>query len=440
MERSLSEIVNLSSEIHSGRYGPRSKRGTVLYSELLATEFKKNVDNKELQILLDLSGSMSGSLHLVQASIQAFLMSLKENRISHDDISLTIIGYNSDAWVIYAPGNDVGIDDAVNSISAGGKTDMGKAIELGFSINDKSKCTWMLILSDGVSNAGKCQTLESFKKLKERTPANTSIVTVGYGSNFDIEVLRELGRGFVYAENIETIPTIFGSLAHEVTTSLGFNASMHLSYFDPSRDNSNLKDLKFVIGENDIGSIYSEKNFITGLLIEDPELIESLKDSEILIVFEWLDIPSMSKIKRSVGIKWCDGEPSDTYREAYYNSCKGRRMDMLRTSENVSADCNRIRSELREWTEDCAVPHQQELLKLITGFEKAMKFGRETTSLKYLSAAKSFDTRRQETYTKSKCMTTGQKEMVKSVNDHYSTIKPVESSSHSRPKYSRTGM
>ena len=428
----------ISTNVYTGRYGPPSRTGTVLFSEVDIDESKTSWTNGQLLIIVDLSGSMTRAIPMMKASLLALWAAIQDSDDS-DCVELTLIGYNTTAWVIYSPESDVGFEDSVERICAEGMTDMGAALELGFSLKNSSKCTWMLFLSDGCPTTGKYQTVESFEKLKETIPDNTNITTIGYGKDFDIAILENIGDHFIYIENMEQIPSVFGSLAHEVAASWGFNARFDISYTDPTRDSSNLANLRFIIGDNSIGSLYPGKKFTIGLLIEDIGLVNALKKSEIVLKFEWICAFTMTKESKTVEVIWNDEEPPKKYRAKYYSSCKGRRMHMLRTSKSVLFDCKKIREELNEWVEPCALVHREELLRIIDGFERSIRSGGDLRSMKYASAAGSFEARKQATYTSGTGMTSGQKEMVSKVRDKYLKVVPTGSGSSSRYTYHTPG-
>ena len=154
-----------------------------------------------------------------------------------------------------------------------GGTNMGAGIELAYKLKDPSRATWIIVMTDGVSNIGAYQTPDSFKELSRRRPLNSRIITLGYGTEFNAEILKNLGE-YTQFDNQEQIATVFGSLAFEVMNTWGFNARISIL-----NKPDEYQMLKIVIGQEDIGSLYPDKIFRYGCVF-GPTDLKTFKESK----------------------------------------------------------------------------------------------------------------------------------------------------------------
>ena len=157
-------------------------------------------------------------------------------------------------------------DDLVASLEVEGSTNMGEGIELAYSLcpqggaahmqGPDARASWIVVLTDGESNQGKYQSVEAFTDLALRIPPNAKIISLGYGTEFNMHILDSIGD-FTYLQDSESIPGFMGSLAHEISTCSVLNVRIGFPQ-RPDEDKDNLKDLRspridIVFGSQNVG-------------------------------------------------------------------------------------------------------------------------------------------------------------------------------------------
>jgi hypothetical protein len=163
---------------------------------------------------------MSDALPMVKNSLRAFISLLP----LASSLEVIIITFSDEVKKVYpAASPPVTADDAIANMTASGMTNLGDAVHMAYSNAPAENRSWIVILTDGAPNLGPCQTLDSMKVLAEAKPKNVvKIITLGYGSQFNVDFLTALGE-FTYLESFETIPRTMGGVHHEVTTASAFD-------------------------------------------------------------------------------------------------------------------------------------------------------------------------------------------------------------------------
>jgi len=219
-------------------YGVIGKnQGPLIYFSL-CQENKENhyaMHNKNIYFLFDNSASMYYTLPAVKTSILTF-RDLMCGRTSsfHPPVTKELFNKYMANFKLFTfsevtkhiwPSLEEDFESVVNSVEPEGSTNMGEAIETVFKHCNPQKANWVVIFTDGESNKGKYQTEQAFKELATKIPENTKIITLGYGTEFNVEILNSIGD-FTFLENVESIPTFMGMLTHEISTCSVFQAKV----------------------------------------------------------------------------------------------------------------------------------------------------------------------------------------------------------------------
>ena len=438
----LNENIKLkaSVEAYNGRYGPEDYKGIVLNATIRCDEESQTPKNKELIFVVDLSGSMSESISTLRGSLRAFRDSLigrdpKTDCRSNEDVeqefcktaNIRLIGYSETAWEIYPKIDKNNAkctwDDMIeHEIRSHGITNMGAGIELAFSLSDPERCTWIVVMTDGISNHGKYQCRESFQRLRDMAPNNTRIVTLGYGKSFNTKVLTIMGE-FTYIETKEQIPMVFGSIANELKHTWGFGAYWKMT--------GNVPIYKYIIGSPKFGCLYQQREFTTGIIPKCPEdSFDFMKwlTTEQPLNLKFILVQNMKEVSIPFSVNILRTSPSEKFREKYYASAKGRRLNILynvshrhvvNPSEIMNV-CKEIRYSIDKWTEDCSLLHKEELLRMIEDMESLSQSGGHQSEYKtigYAAAARTVDCTLQTSNTVEREYTASQRQSVESCLD-----------------------
>ncbi len=201
----------------------------------------KSTSNREIILVIDVSGSMKSIINTVKLSLKSFRdvinreiktlekdiemkqMGLnKDNQKPEDDdnqkpdetIPISLITFNDKATIF---------DDDIDTLTTGGKTNISKAVNLAFSIESVNKMTWIILFSDGQPNNG-ILTEEGFRNLASMKPKRTKIVCAGFKKDSSCNILSALGD-FSFIDNETDIDPFFKSVAFEIITATYVNFS-----------------------------------------------------------------------------------------------------------------------------------------------------------------------------------------------------------------------
>ena len=381
-------------QTYKGHYGA-SNFGTLVHTKISVPDSKPTFENKEIILVVDLSGSMESSIKQLRASLRAFWSSINELENSDtcdifipSKISLRLIGYSDNAWEIY-PGGSAESDSAgesksfdqsvIDDVYSRGYTNMGAGIVLAFAKTDPRKATWIVVLSDGRSNQGAYQSPDAFTKLMTVKPSRTRVLSIGYGDNFNADTLRAIGD-FTYISDPEDIPVFFGNLATEVHTAVAITASIKASFGG-----------KIVIGSKKIGCLCSGRDYLYGIVPKKAPIDGKIILTYDLINFTDLEINTLIAIDVfNVPAPSAGGAPEDV-RRIYYSFAAMRRLNILYScmkSPNIIA---KVKADVESWKEECA----QESKAKVLGFVAKLEAGVSSRTVGYQMVADVNDTQRQ---------------------------------------------
>jgi len=312
--------LSIYAKKYSGDYGFQKNTADIVHIKLYSEnqDHINFLENKEVILVIDVSSSMYDSLPKVKASLLAFRDALLQK--SHEEldpdpvvrdinfrdyIDMTIVVFSEKAKVIWCSKNSIETyEQAVHKMKTESLTNLGAGIELAFSKKDLEKNTWIIVMSDGECNKGQYRTCRSFKKLCNLSkPQKCKLISLGYGQQFDSEVLRVLGN-FVYIDNSEKIPYIFGNIAEEINTAWAYDCEIDI-FNDNHLDDDIIipegkKDsrVKILIGDKNIETLSHNKTYHLLYLphgnIKDKELLNEYKSVKI----NFKDLENLLEAKR----------------------------------------------------------------------------------------------------------------------------------------------
>lgn len=252
-----------------------------------AKEMPENwcLNRKNVILVVDVSASMLHTMNSLKASILTFrdLISGRKNSkqpvVSDEQFkeilpNFHLITFSDEAVLKWS--NNVGgrglssglsFDDFVGSLEVEGSTNMGAALELAYSLcpnggsatmqGSDALASWIVVLTDGASNRGKHQTAEAFAELETEKPPNTKIISLGYGTDFEVATLDVIGD-FTHLPDSESIPGFMGALSHEISTCGLIDVRIGLNDLTGPRD--------ILFGSQKVGWFANERKYYFGFV------------------------------------------------------------------------------------------------------------------------------------------------------------------------------
>jgi hypothetical protein len=369
------------------RYGAKTTNEgplCTLHLEALDVPPLYAMEHKSVTFVVDLSGSMEDTLPHVKMSLLAFRsvlfpMNMPKSReiASRWRHNLNIVTFSDTASHLWSSKSCKTFEEAVMSMEISDATNMGAGIEMAFALarENPNKATWIVVLTDGVSNAGMYQTPESFAFLAKLAPLNTKLVTIGYGDNFDPNILNALGD-FSHLKGVEDIPVLMGALAHEVSTASMFGVKIDMGENMGENRSETKSETKseIKIGQTFVGVLSTGREFIFGFVpcYSSMEKLQNLivqgtciTEHGLQHVFEMDIFSSASALFRPL---WtCDYSPEapENIRRAFYASATAKMLLETFHSKNSEGQIlKRIKHEVGLWTDKCAIESKETLLRI----------------------------------------------------------------------------
>ncbi|MEE8386959.1 MAG: VWA domain-containing protein [Acidiferrobacterales bacterium] len=230
-----------------------------------------NLPPANLVFLVDVSGSMrsANKLGLLKSSLKLLAKRLHKR----DRISLVV--YAGASGVVLPPtagNNTAAIVSALDSLTAGGRTNGAAGIRLAYAIAEqafiKGGINRVILATDGDFNVGTVN-FEALKNLvEEKRKSGITLTTLGYGSgNYNdhlMEQLADVGNGnYAYIDTLneankvlvtEMASTLF-TIAKDVKIQIEFNADVVKEYRLIGYENRMLKREDFNNDKVDAGDI-----------------------------------------------------------------------------------------------------------------------------------------------------------------------------------------
>ncbi len=231
------ESVGFEARWGADRFGSAG-REAVLQIGLATRERPAEQDIPPLNVALviDHSGSMSGDrIANVKKSILAFVERLRPiDRVA-------VVGFNHEANVILEAGpveNSRRIEQVIESIEAGGSTDIHAGLMLGYEQiaagYDDEKTNRVILLTDGRTNSGVTDLEQIVTESLEFNKQGIDVSTIGLGNDLNHQLLRQLakaGRGLIhFVDNAKDIRKIFIEELESLLSPVARNISVELEF------------------------------------------------------------------------------------------------------------------------------------------------------------------------------------------------------------------
>lgn len=389
----MSDIITVRT--YSGCYGGETTNiGDIIVTTINCPTYEHSLSHKQIIFVVDESGSMLDTIKTIQASLfvtRNAILKLEGYNVNNLDenardqiftrcCNSCIITFSEDAKCRWESTLALGheeittFSDAVLNISAESSTNMGDALKLAFSKKDPNCVTWIILFTDGMSNRGPCQTIDSFKNIMNEIPIHTKVIPLGFTTNFDPDILSVIGA-MTYIETEENIPEIFGGIVGEIVTCYGFDAivtlpSLSNNYINPD-DIIIVPDIinerpRDAIGSNRIGCLFNERKFIHGYLPwGNHQREEFAKYVGLLGTLSYFDILSRSMVNIEFTVNRGEEIIPDEVYENYFLSSKGRILLDIYQSRKSKIYINSIKNKISDWKHRSAIPHKEEILRIL---------------------------------------------------------------------------
>lgn len=390
-----------TANVYSGQYGTSDQTGTLVHVQLTSSDDitlnPPSAANKQLIIVLDVSGSMAGSMANIKSSLLAIrdavlgmtppeILALSErDRDARFRLKLDIIIIpfseevrEDEIWSSQGQSkNTATFEKYVDSLNTRCMTNMGAGIMKAFEIGAMNKFKWICVLTDGESNKGVHRTVDSFQQLVSSKPPNSKIVPIGYGSQFNPEVLRKMGD-FVYIENTEVIPYVFGNLIAEIMTTWAYNCVINSDAvcgdsFDELTDDTIIRPAvststpsQIIVGKRFVGTIYNGRTYDLVYLVGNSNQPVNQLSYQYELISGGLTVRHDIVLNRNVNL-----QPPVSLRKTYFDAEKGRIMMRLyhivqmKRYKNTTAELAAIRAKMNTWTDPICAEHREEIKKML---------------------------------------------------------------------------
>ncbi len=271
-----------------------------------------------LVFVIDVSGSMNreNRLNLVKKSLFFLIDELDK----HDRIG--IVTFNTSARMVLPMTqvrNRSRIYDAVRSLSAGGSTNAGEGLRIGYRMAEKwfdeERTNRIIMCSDGVANTGTTNPDELLRRIKRSADMGITLSTIGVGmGNYNDVLLEQLGDkgngNYSYVDDLEEAKRVFvdnltGTLeviARDVKIQVDFDPEVVRSYRLIGFENRDVADHKFRDDREDGGEIGAghEVTALYEIKFERQPRREAKRLGTIFIRYKDADGMEVSEISRPI--------------------------------------------------------------------------------------------------------------------------------------------
>lgn len=390
-------MINVTAKSFSGKYGTDNEVGDIIHVNIKVDDTNNtNSENKEIIFLTDVSGSMESSMKEVKSSLLAFRDSLvgknptemekfspvtREELLKHS-IKTRLITFSNEAREVWSSGCDDGdtFENIVTGLRTEALTNMGDALKMAFDKTDNNVFTWIVAMTDGESNRGSCRTRDSFQRMvTSNKPLNSKIVSLGYGTKFDPEVLNVVGT-FAYLEDSETIPIVLGNVSEEVASAVGFNCVVDINEMELASEftedtiivpegQGDKTPGKIIVGNRVVGSLCSGKSYDIIYLPHGNNKSSELEKYNTITV-RYTDIKTGNDVELTSGIVHTNDEPSDNIRKLYFAAETKRLIYNLYRSiqlnpRSLNKTIKYVENKINDWSDSISDEYKEEIKKLL---------------------------------------------------------------------------
>lgn len=337
--------------------------------------------HKSLILVIDVSASMRDVMPKIRSSILAL-------RDLVGTIDIQLITFSDTAKVLWPNADKTSIltfDEVVGSLDVEGSTNMGDGITTAINRVDPKKATWMVVFTDGESNRGSHQSIDSFRELARRVPPNVKVITIGYGTDYNPDVLTTLGD-FTYIEDAESIASVMGAISHEISVATVCGAS-----FTYPKECG-----RMVVGRQSPGVVCSDRPYLAAFV---PPMGASHEIEQLTFRFTVIAPGGLAFSTQDVYPAICLAREAPLeVRGGYYGAAAARRIQNLylvaqRERSLLEHRIREVKEELKRWSEEVAVEHRETVLRIA----EHLSSGR--AEARTISAAKASSTMSQSSYT-----------------------------------------
>jgi hypothetical protein len=384
--------IDVKATLYSGTYGSVHEHGTIVHVKLTSTNTTEiNGKNKEVIFVLDVSSSMTNQMTYMINSLRSFrdaiigksaeeigkLSDMRRDELFRKSLNVKIIPFSNDViessiWI--SESTERTFEETLLNLNTQSMTNMSAGVVRALEMTNPNRITWIIIMTDGESNIGKHRTVESFQMLATSKCLNSKIITLGYGQQFNPEVLNKLGE-FIYMDTADKIPLVFGNIAVEVMTSWAINCNidirgateLHDDTIIPSLHETYMSNIQILVGERVIGTLYDGRDYNLIYLISG-----NLGNEEIVIKYKCISNNEVVTINPRIEDKRYDTIP-DNICKYYFNAEKGRLMYKLYCAireNNTNRVSNEVRHIIHGWTNLISYDAKNEILSIIESISK----------------------------------------------------------------------
>ncbi|WP_020522674.1 vWA domain-containing protein [Catelliglobosispora koreensis] len=268
-----------------------------------------------LTFVIDVSGSMAerGRLDLVQDALHYLVDQLRPTD------AVAIVTFNDRARIareMTRVSNKERLHTAIDSLSAGGSTNLGEGIVTAYQLARDSfrqgATNRVILLSDGLANTGTTSSDALLSKIRGEADKEISLLGVGVGSEYGDELMEQLadkGDGFVvYISErqqardlfVKKLPATLAIRAYDAKAQVIFNRSTVDSYQLIGYENRLIADKEFRDNRVDGGEV-GPGHSVTALYVV--KLREGAQGQVAQVRVRWLDPKDRSADEKSVSIK-----------------------------------------------------------------------------------------------------------------------------------------
>lgn len=322
----------LGLQVETGA-APRAEDGTALVRVGVSAAQVSDEDRPQTNItfVIDTSGSMDirNRLGLVQASLALLVDSL------NPEDTIAIVIYGDDATPVLEPTPVAERDTivgAIDSLRAGGSTNMESGLRMGYSqaraAHVEDGLNVVVLASDGVANVGVSDGEELAAEIAGAGDEGIHLVTVGFGmGNYNDTLMEQLanrGDGFyAYVDTFEEAEQLFVEdltptltvVARDAKSQVEFDPALVESYRLIGYQNRALEDDEFRDDSVDAGEVGAGHQ-VSALY----ELVPTGAVTDGTVVGEarlrWTDPASGGTTEVNAPIEWSQAEASDALRLA----------------------------------------------------------------------------------------------------------------------------
>lgn len=411
--------LSIESKIYNGCYGASCDSGTFVCTKINANEKESKSKDKEAIFVLDLSASMTRQMSSMVNSLKAFrdavlgrdalelanMCPVDRDNLFRNTLDVKIIPFSGQVlenmcW--FSDSSEKTFEEALSDLKTKCMTNMGDALQRSFELANPSKYSWIIVMTDGESNSGKYRSERSFKKLVLNKPLNAKILSLGFGKQFNPDIMNNIGE-FIYVNDCEMIPVVFGNLAGEIMTTWGYNCLINVDGYNVEEINDEsmippLKngDISLICGSRFIGTLFNGKkyNLIHSVSCDDKnQALEKYKDK---LYITYTLISNNQKVRQRIKIENGSNITPDI-KKIFYESKKSKLMYKLyhAMQYNKKHDIADIKREVESWKDENAGEYKEEILYLIDKLNKNASSLNINSSILLSSAVNS---RRQQSY------------------------------------------